>query len=66
MTIGPVQGEQPIDVRECAHVVGYSRKYTHVVYPMETIVGCEAILAHELTENIYQRHLAESIEEIDA
>lgn len=61
--VGPHRGVQPTDVRECAHVVSFGR-YTHETYPLERIVGCENIVAHEYQMREYVKHLEESMREL--
>lgn len=61
--IGPHRGVQPVDVRECAHVVAFGREYTHETYPSRRIVGAQNILEFERVSEPYTKHLEESMRE---
>lgn len=61
--MGPHQGAQPVDIRECGYVTSFGPKYVHSTYPMERTVGCEAILEAEELQRTYTKHLAASLME---
>jgi hypothetical protein len=44
---------QPLDIRKCAHVTGFTPPYIHMTHPIGVIEGADAILAHERDASVH-------------